>query len=56
VDEAKPKVLWAVMFQDHIHTDANRKMAVFRTKKDAEWWIRNCGAPSCTVMKIEIAQ
>ena len=44
--------LWSVWFQDHIHTDAERKLAIFATRKEAADWIKNYGMPECRVRKL----
>jgi hypothetical protein len=44
-----PKTLWAVWFRDHIHTDAEGKLAVFQTRTKAVTWIKEYGMPECKV-------
>ncbi len=52
---ADRRLLWAVWFRDHIHTDAEQKLAVFRTKKIATAWARTEGrGMDCTVRRLEL--
>lgn len=35
--------MYAVLFKDHIHTDVDGKLAIFRHKQKAEEWVKNHG-------------
>lgn len=48
------KNLWAVWFRGHIHTDAERKLAVFATRKEAKAWVADYGMPECKVGKLVV--
>jgi len=48
------KALWAVWFGDHIHMDAENKLAVFATRKAAKSWVEDHGMPECKIRKLEI--
>ena len=50
-----PCRLWAVYFKDHIHTDYEQKLAVFRTYGKARKWVREYGTDECRVTRLEVA-
>jgi hypothetical protein len=51
-----PQKLWAVWFRDHIHTDAEGKLAVFPTRTKAVTWIKGYGMPECKVRELKLAE
>lgn len=48
--------LWAVWFQDHIHTDIEGKLAVFPTRVAASNWIDRHGMPECKIRPLPLAE
>lgn len=49
--------LWSVWWRDHIHTDVERKLAVFATKAEAEEWKREHSAfPEAKIRKLTISR
>ena len=46
--------IWAVWFGNHIHTDCEQKLAVFRTKKIAKKWMQKNGIDGCRVEKLPL--
>lgn len=50
----KGEPIWAVWFQDHIHTDANGQLACFATRDAARDWVSLYGIPGCRVAKVAI--
>ena len=46
--------LWAVWVDhDHIHTDVEGKLAVFRGRRAAERWVKEFGGPNCSAKKLK---
>jgi hypothetical protein len=54
IAQLKTGVLWAVIFRDHIHTDAEQKLAVFATRTKATQWIKEHGGPDCRVLRLNV--
>ena len=54
VPTAMEKSLWAVYFAGHIHTDVERKLAIFATRKEAASWVTNHGTSECKVRKLTV--
>ena len=50
-----PRQLWAVYFKDHIHTDYEQKLAVFRTYRKARKWVHDYGTDECRVKRLEVS-
>jgi hypothetical protein len=40
---------WAVMFNHHVHTDADQRLAIFRSRDLARAWKRKHGVKGCYV-------
>ena len=47
--------LWAVWFNGHIHTDADQKLAIFRTRRLAEEFVeRECMPSNVVITKVRL--
>lgn len=49
------KHAWAVWFGNHIHTDVDQKLAIFRTRKLAQAWMSVNGTDGCRIEKLPLA-
>lgn len=48
----KRSALWAVYFGGHIHTDVERKLAVFARRSEASSWVHEHGTSECKIRKL----
>ncbi len=46
--------LWAVWFEDHIHTDIHGQYAIFRNREKARRWMEKYGIPGCRVARLVV--